>query len=189
MGNTCGCQAVCGDDTKDPQSSLYVDLQIFTYSDDIKSLEGDDYSIATEKTPSGVNARRPTDQLTPPYTKTDTREVSFTKLYKQSKRTVTNTSSRDASRSGKIRGMNWGLKKPEKSMEVSFLMDDREAEEILLEGELLRVRPNLTQQFTSRWVQLTETELRYYKNQWNANCWLNKPLFALPLTDIVEVKK
>lgn len=190
MGSSCSCDAMCGDEAKMTQSTLQTDLQILAYSDESQDLEAQDSPIADEFSVSNLIAME-FAEASATLSKKLSGEVSFSKASskKSSNPSLRRKKSREASRSSRgSSGIYWGLKKPEKSVEVSFLMDDREVEDVVYEGELCRVRPELTQQFTSRWVQLTQNEIRYYKNQWNANCWLNKPLFSLPLIQVSDVK-
>lgn len=62
-------------------------------------------------------------------------------------------------------------------------------EVVLFEGSVMKFKPGLSQLYVSRWLQLTTTELRYYKNQLSANCWLTKPLSTVPLESIRDVSR
>jgi hypothetical protein len=160
-----------------------MDLRGQESNDLSKDYNGEDSPIASEYALSNAITKQ-----SAPEQPVVSREPSLSLASKKSSTRRSQKSSGSAASKGKS-GIYWGLKRPEKSMEISFLMDDREAEDVLLEGELLRVRPGVTQPFTSRWVQLTKSEFRYYKNQWNSKCWLNKPLFTLPLTHLLEIRK
>jgi hypothetical protein len=60
---------------------------------------------------------------------------------------------------------------------------------VLFEGSVLKFKPGLSQLYVSRWLQLTTHELRYYKNQLAANCWLTKPLYSVPLLAVRDVAR
>ena len=36
---------------------------------------------------------------------------------------------------------------------------------------------------------MTKKEFRYFKDNWNAHCWLTKPIFTLPLTKIAKIER
>jgi hypothetical protein len=181
MGGTCSCEALCGEDAKMSQNVFQMDLRSPESIDLSKNSDREDSPIASEYALSSVIAQQFAPEQ-PPISREPSLSIASKKSTKRSQK-----SSGSASKART--GVYWGLKRPDKSMEISFLMDDKEAEDVLLEGELIRVRPGVTQPFTSRWVQLTKSEFRYFKNQWNANCWLNKPLFTLPLTHLLEIRK
>jgi hypothetical protein len=187
MGNICSCEAMCGDD-KLAQSLTTLDLRA-PYSPDVSvNLEYQDSPHGT-----GLTFTRPGVEQSAGLVLGSPREVRGVPCVKvtavagnQFQRPVLRPTSID--KRGKT-GNSWGLKRPETSKEPSMLIEDREQEDVLIEGEIFKVRPGSTKQSTSRWAQLTSTEFRYYKNQWNAHCWLNKPLFAIALAEVREVKK
>jgi len=55
---------------------------------------------------------------------------------------------------------------------------------IIIEGELQKYKPGIKFSHVPRWVQVTMTELRYYKSRWSANCWDEKPLFTIPFEEL-----
>ncbi len=77
---------------------------------------------------------------------------------------------------------------------VAFSLTDPQPEslqtaEIRIEGALLKYKPGLSTNFVPRWCQLTSTQFRYYKNQWQARVWEHKPLFSVSLKHILSVKR
>lgn len=72
-------------------------------------------------------------------------------------------------------------------MNINQLWDPND--QIIKEGELLRYKPGLDRVFISRWCQLTTKVFRVYKNQMFAKGFLNKPILAIPLYVIENVKK
>jgi hypothetical protein len=72
---------------------------------------------------------------------------------------------------------------------VPKLWQDAGLDVVLFEGVVLKFKPGLSQLYVSRWLQLTTHELRYYKNQLAANCWLTKPLYSVPLRAVKDVAR
>jgi hypothetical protein len=188
MGNICRCEAMCGDD-KLTQSSITLDLRAPYSADVSENLEYQDSPLVT-----GVTSTRPYGEQSAGQVLGSAREARGLYCVK-----VTGVAGSQLPKSPVVRptsisrraktGNSWGLKRPVKSKEPSIRIEDREQEDVLIEGEIFKVKPGSTKQSTSRWAQLTCSEFRYYKNQWNAHCWLNKPLLALALTEVREVKK
>lgn len=52
----------------------------------------------------------------------------------------------------------------------------------------MKLKPGMKLEFTSRWVQVTQRALRYYKNRWTKNSGLLKPLGAIPLEAIQRIQ-
>ena len=64
-------------------------------------------------------------------------------------------------------------------------------EETLYEGEIYRFKPGYQKDFTPRWVQLTNINLKYYENQYAAqSCRINKraAIESLPMEHIIKAK-
>jgi hypothetical protein len=58
---------------------------------------------------------------------------------------------------------------------------------LLFQGELMKLKPGLKFEFQSRWIQVTNRALRYYKNRWTKNSALLKPLGAIPIDSIHHI--
>ncbi|OMJ81903.1 hypothetical protein SteCoe_17544 [Stentor coeruleus] len=73
------------------------------------------------------------------------------------------------------------------------IQDNSKAEDdddgIILEGELLKYRPGISQNHTPRWCRLTGEGFAYYKTQWTATCNNKSPLAFIPLIQIKEVNE
>lgn len=72
-------------------------------------------------------------------------------------------------------------------MTINELCDPKD--EIIKEGELCRYKPGLDRVYISRWCQLTTKVFRVYKNQMCAKGFSNKPIVAIPLYVLENVKK
>ncbi len=74
-----------------------------------------------------------------------------------------------------------------------ILTEDQRASRIqdavLFESELQKYRPGLSIHYISRWCQCTRGQFMYFKNQWSANCWLGKPILAIPIKHIQAVRR
>ncbi len=53
----------------------------------------------------------------------------------------------------------------------------------------MKFKPGFEKNFIQRWLQLSTRSLRYYKNHYHSICYLTKPIAALPLWAIHEVKE
>ena len=58
-----------------------------------------------------------------------------------------------------------------------------------MEGELYRYKPGIDKVYITRWCQLTAKVFRVYKNQMAAKGFNDKPIIAIPLYAIENVKK
>lgn len=63
------------------------------------------------------------------------------------------------------------------------------SDEVLMEGELYRYKPGLDQVYIPRWCQLTSKVFRVYRNQMAAKGFAAKPVLAVPLYVIENVRK
>lgn len=72
-------------------------------------------------------------------------------------------------------------------MNIHELCDPKD--KIIKEGELYRYKPGIDRVYISRWCQLTTKVFRVYKNQMAAKGFKNKPIIAIPLYVIENVKK
>ena len=52
---------------------------------------------------------------------------------------------------------------------------------------MLKYKPGASFNWIERWVRVTRTEFKYYKNQWTASCKDLKPLVSIPLRQLVAV--
>ncbi len=58
---------------------------------------------------------------------------------------------------------------------------------VVWEGGLCKYKPQLRDKKIERWCQATLKEFRYFKDNWNAHCWLTRPIFTLPLHKVARV--
>ncbi|CAI2367199.1 unnamed protein product [Moneuplotes crassus] len=72
-------------------------------------------------------------------------------------------------------------------MNIFELCDPNQA--IIKEGELYRYKPGLHKTYITRWCQLTTKVFRVYKNQMSAKGFGSKPIVAIPLYVIKNVRK
>ncbi len=66
-------------------------------------------------------------------------------------------------------------------------MLSEDADEPILEGEMLKYKPGLTVSFIKRWAQVTRREFKYYTSRYHSAEWLAKPLGGIPLSCIGRV--
>jgi len=59
---------------------------------------------------------------------------------------------------------------------------------VYLEGELPKYKPGISALYINRWCQITKTCFNYFKNNWEANCWLSKPMLSIPLSCVQAVR-
>lgn len=59
---------------------------------------------------------------------------------------------------------------------------------VSIQGELQKFQPECKTKYIPRWVQLTPTEINYFKNEYSSCFYWNKPLSSLPLTEIHKIK-
>ena len=55
---------------------------------------------------------------------------------------------------------------------------------IILQGELFKLQPGTKNRPIVRWMQLYQQDLRYYKNEYSAAFWWDKPLGVIPIENI-----
>ena len=64
-----------------------------------------------------------------------------------------------------------------------------ENEAIIFEGELMKFKPGYTGTFVSRYIQVTETAIRVYRNRAFALSQGHRPLLAIPVEAFLKVEK
>jgi len=62
-------------------------------------------------------------------------------------------------------------------------------EEIRFQGEIAKYKACINPGFMPRWIQVTDSALRYFKGRCNALSCCNRPLMAIPIAAIIEVKR
>ena len=68
------------------------------------------------------------------------------------------------------------------------IKEEDEDENILKEGQLLKYRPGVSQEYTPRWCRLTVDGFAYYKTQWAATCSNTVPLAFVPIIQIKQAR-
>jgi PH domain len=68
-----------------------------------------------------------------------------------------------------------------------YSKEEDDLESIIFEGEILKYRPGISQEYTPRWCRLTYQGFAYYKNQWSATCSNKNPLVFIPTIQIKQV--
>ena len=63
------------------------------------------------------------------------------------------------------------------------------SEEILFQGEVAKYKACTQPAFMPRWIQVTQTALRYFKGRCNALSCCNRPLMAIPIEAIESVRR
>ncbi len=53
---------------------------------------------------------------------------------------------------------------------------------------MLKFKPGIEKNFISRWIQLSIRSFRYYKNHYHSICYLTRPISAIPLQAVGEVR-
>jgi PH domain len=66
-------------------------------------------------------------------------------------------------------------------------MPTTDPNEILIQGELQKIQNGAKANSIPRWVQVTNKEIRYYKNEYTACFWWDKPLDKICIEDITIV--
>ena len=61
--------------------------------------------------------------------------------------------------------------------------------EILFQGELVKYKAGYTPTFISRWIQVTDSSLKYFKGRCNAITCCNNALMAIPIVAIKKVER
>lgn len=64
-----------------------------------------------------------------------------------------------------------------------------EDEDILFEAELMKYKPGYTGTFVSRYIQVTESAIRIYRNRAFALSQSHKPLLAIPVEAFLKVER
>ena len=73
-------------------------------------------------------------------------------------------------------------------VELDYVLLDPEEPLILDEG-IMKFHPGFSINYVSRWVQVTRTVLRFYKNYYHSVCSFRRPLAAIPIQYVKDVKK
>ena len=67
---------------------------------------------------------------------------------------------------------------------------DKEVEsDVIFETELKRYKPGISIKYITKWCQVDHDQFMYFDNKWSANCWLRRPMLAIPFYYIKEVKR
>jgi hypothetical protein len=75
--------------------------------------------------------------------------------------------------------------RPEPKAQVEEKVTE-ENESSLMQGELLKPQPGSKNKYQSRWVVMTPTELKYYKNEYSACFWHEKPINHISYSDVID---
>ncbi len=62
-------------------------------------------------------------------------------------------------------------------------------QEVLFQGELIRYKQGYTAIFLTRWVQVTETAFRVFKNRGQALTYGKNPLLAVPVAAFKKIER
>ena len=73
-------------------------------------------------------------------------------------------------------------------MEYQYVLLDP-GEPLVLDEGIMKFHPGFSINYVSRWAQVTKTVLRFYKNCYHSVCSFRKPLLAIPMQYIKDVKK
>lgn len=60
---------------------------------------------------------------------------------------------------------------------------------VMIEREIMKFKPGLSQNYISRWMQITKKAFRYYRNYYHSASGFAKPLVAIPFSSIQDVKR
>lgn len=60
-------------------------------------------------------------------------------------------------------------------------------DQVVFEGKLLKYKPGTSFNWIERWVRVTRTEFKYYKNKYSASCKDIKPLYVIPVKQLIAV--
>ncbi len=58
----------------------------------------------------------------------------------------------------------------------------------LFQGTLEKYKPGFTRSFYPKWFTVSKSTLAYYRDKWSANCFMDNPLFTIPMSCISSVK-
>ena len=59
---------------------------------------------------------------------------------------------------------------------------------VLIEWEIMKFKPGLSQNYIPRWIQITKWAFRYYRNYYHSASSFSRPLVAIPFQSIKEIK-
>ena len=84
-----------------------------------------------------------------------------------------------------IKGINWSSNKS--AFIDEWLVDPNDP--VIIEREVMKFKPGISQNYISRWVQITKKAFRYYWNYYHSASGFAKPLVAIPFSSIQDVKR
>ena len=64
---------------------------------------------------------------------------------------------------------------------------ENDLKQVLLQGEVVKVQPNTKNKQVSRWAQISRIDFRYYKNEYSAGFWWDRPLDKILVQSIDKV--
>jgi hypothetical protein len=73
-------------------------------------------------------------------------------------------------------------------IDLDYTLLDPE-EPVILDSGLMKFHPGFSINYVARWVQLTKTVVRFYKNYYHSVCSFRRPLAAIPIQYIKTIKK
>ena len=76
------------------------------------------------------------------------------------------------------------IPEPELRPPTALAQEETSSNDLVLQGELFKVQSGMKNKQISRWVQLYEQDIRYYKNEYSAAFWWNKPLGIISIESI-----
>jgi hypothetical protein len=74
------------------------------------------------------------------------------------------------------------------SLEMDYSLLDTN-DPIIIDKGIMKFHPGFSVNYVSRWVHVTSTVIRFYKNYYHSVCNFRRPLAVIPLSAVGEVKK
>lgn len=73
------------------------------------------------------------------------------------------------------------------TLELDYSLLDPD-EPLIIDKGIMKFHPGFSINYVSRWVQVTKTVIRFYKNYYHSVCNFRKPLAVIPLSAIGKIK-
>ena len=64
-----------------------------------------------------------------------------------------------------------------------------DANEILLEKGVMKYKPGFQVFMHRKWLTASKSCIKYYKSEWSAHCWMEKPLVCIPFKYIESIQR
>ena len=86
-----------------------------------------------------------------------------------------------------LKTIGWVYDEAKSTLELDYSLLDPD-EPLIIDKGIMKFHPGFSINYVSRWVQVTKTVIRFYKNYYHSVCNFRRPLAVIPFSAISQIK-